>query len=92
MQTLEYRPDRFPEQPAAGPFMANIGGFLMSLLLGFPALLPDFGEPDRWSRRPVVLPAGWKAIEVGRLWVRGKPMRMRARHGDVQARFETAED
>lgn len=92
MQTLEYRPDRFPEQPPAGPFMANIGGFLMSLLLGFPALLPDFGEPERWPRRPVVLPAGWQAIEVGRLWVRGKPVRMTARQGDAQPRFEPTED
>ncbi|MCU1483236.1 MAG: glycoside hydrolase family 65 protein, partial [Subtercola sp.] len=38
LQTLEYRPDKFPEQPQAGPFFANMGGFLMSLLLGFPGL------------------------------------------------------
>ena len=38
LQTLEYRPDRFPEQPMAGPFFANLGGFLMGLILGFPGI------------------------------------------------------
>jgi trehalose/maltose hydrolase-like predicted phosphorylase len=36
LQTLEYRPDKFPEQPMAGPFFANMGAFLMSLITGFP--------------------------------------------------------
>ena len=31
MQTLEYRKDVFPEQPPAGPFFANLGGFLLGL-------------------------------------------------------------
>ena len=44
-QTLEYRADVFPEQPQAGPFFANLGGFLMGLVLGFPGLFPDSGEP-----------------------------------------------
>jgi hypothetical protein len=35
-QALEYRPDVFPEQPRASPFLADTGGFLMSLMLGFP--------------------------------------------------------
>jgi hypothetical protein len=30
----------------------------------------------------VVLPKGWTAIEVDRLFVRGKPMRLVARHGE----------
>ena len=30
------------------------------------------GEPDTWTERPVVLPAGWKALHVERLWVRGE--------------------
>jgi hypothetical protein len=36
----------------------------------------------------VVLPAGWKAIEVDRVWVRGRPARLIARHGDERARIE----
>ena len=65
MQTLEYRADVFPEQPRAGPFFANLGGFLLSLLTGFPGFSPDGathkagrggqlrylkdGPPSRWS-------------------------------------------
>lgn len=89
LQTLEYRPDRFPEQPMAGPFFANIGGFLMGLLMGFPGLEPDGGEPQGWVRRDTVLPAGWEAIECDRLWIRGRPMRLIARHGE-RARLEPA--
>ncbi|MFZ0268310.1 glycoside hydrolase family 65 protein [Caulobacter sp.] len=81
-QILEYRPDRFPEQPRAGPFFANMGGFLSGLLLGMPRLEPSEGEPETWPKAPVVLPAGWTAIEIDRLWVRGRPMRLEARHGE----------
>lgn len=86
-QTLEYRPDRFPEQAQAGPFFANIGGFAMSLLLGFTGLQPNGGPVETWARRKAFLPAGWEAIEVDRLWIRGRPMRLVARHGEA-ARLE----
>jgi hypothetical protein len=82
-QILEYRPDRFPEQPMAGPFFANMGGFLAGLVLGLPRLEPDAGPAQAWPSERVVLPAGWRAIEIDRLWVRGKPMRLTARHGEV---------
>jgi protein-glucosylgalactosylhydroxylysine glucosidase len=85
LQTLEYRPDRFPEQPQSGPFFANIGGFLTGLLYGFTGLRSGPGEPESWAERPVVLPAGWTSIEVGRLWVRGKTMRLVARQGAERA-------
>jgi hypothetical protein len=29
------------------------------------------------------LPAGWEAIEVDRLWVRGQPMRLVAQQGQM---------
>jgi trehalose/maltose hydrolase-like predicted phosphorylase len=89
LQTLEYRPDRFPEQPQAGPFFANTGGFLSGLLLGFTRLEPSAAEPRAWAKGPVVLPAGWTAIEVDRLWIRGRPVRLVARHGEA-ARLEDA--
>jgi hypothetical protein len=81
-QTLEYRPDRFPEQPQAGPFFANIGGFLTALLFGFTGLRAGPNAPDDWAERPVVLPAGWTAIEIDRVWVRGQAMRFSARQGE----------
>lgn len=85
LQTLEYRADRFPEQPKAGPFFANIGGFLTSLLFGFTGLEPNAAAPRDWARRGVVLPAGWEAIEVGQVWVRGEPARLAARQGSPRA-------
>lgn len=81
LQTLEYRPDKFPEQPMAGPFFANMGGLLMSLLLGFPKLVPAAGDPQGWARGDVVLPQGWKAIAVERVWLRGRPARLEAAQG-----------
>jgi trehalose/maltose hydrolase-like predicted phosphorylase len=81
LQTLEYRPDKFPEQPQAGPFFANMGGFLMSLVFGFPGLEPDGGPIKNWPRHTVNLPQGWEAIEVDRLWLRGGPVSLRAHQG-----------
>src|ERR1700722_17843564 len=72
LQALEYRADRFPEQPEAGPFFANIGGFLTSILFGFTGTNPGPGGPECWAQRPVVLPEGWTSIEVERIWIRGK--------------------
>jgi len=54
----------------------------MSLLLGFPGLIPDGGDVAAWSRRDVVLPDGWRAIESDRIWVRGQAMKLVARHGE----------
>jgi len=82
-QTLEYRPDKFPEQPRACPFFANMGGFLMSLLLGFPALTPNAGDVETWAERAVLLPHGWEAIQIDRLWVRGRPMKLTAKNGEM---------
>lgn len=84
-QTLEYRSDVFPEQPQAGPFFANLAGFLMGLIFGFPGLFPDAGDPMNWARRPVVLPKGWSAIEVDRIWIHGRECRLIARDGAGRA-------
>ena len=81
LQTLEYRPDVFPDQPRAGPFFANLGGFLMGLLTGFPGLQPGPGDPASWAKRAVVLPEGWTSIEVERVWIRGCPYKLVARQG-----------
>jgi hypothetical protein len=81
-QTLEYREDVFPEQPRAAPFFANLAGFLMSLLLGFPGLQPGLGDPASWPQRKIVLPQGWKAIEIDQVWIHRKPTRLVARQGE----------
>jgi trehalose/maltose hydrolase-like predicted phosphorylase len=81
LQTLEYRTDRFPEQPRAGPFFANIGGFLTGLLFGFTGLRPSPGKPSDWIERDSCLPSGWRGIEVERLWLGGEPVSLSARQG-----------
>ena len=75
MQTLEYREDVFPEQPRAGPFFANLGGFLNGLLMGFTGIRPTAEDPMSWATRAVVLPEGWKSIEVERLSIHGRNAR-----------------
>lgn len=82
-QTLEYRRDRFPEQTPAGPFIANIGGFLTSLLFGFPGLRPSAEPLSAWPQRPVVLPEGWTAIECDCLWLRDGAVKLVARQGEM---------
>lgn len=79
---------RFPQ---ASPMMANLGAFLSSLLYGLPGIRPNAGDPQTWAERRVILPAGWKSIEVERLWVRGRPTRMIATHGAAHATLELGE-
>jgi hypothetical protein len=51
----------------------------MALLFGLPGMEPDAGDLATWPRRPVVLPSGWRWLEVQRLRVRGRPLRLEAR-------------
>ena len=88
-QTLEYRLDTV-DGVASGPFFANMGGFLTGLMFGLPGLKVGDVDPDQWPSRPVVLPQGWEAIVCGRLWVRGRPFRLEARHGADRADFGPA--
>jgi trehalose/maltose hydrolase-like predicted phosphorylase len=85
VQTLEQSATKFREAPPSGPFFANIGGFLTGLLYGLPGLRIGPGEPEKWPSRPVVLPAGWRSIEVERAWIHGKPARLVAPHGAERA-------
>jgi trehalose/maltose hydrolase-like predicted phosphorylase len=84
----EYRSDRFPEEPVSGPFLANAGGFLLACLYGLPGLRLGPGEPETWCVRPVVMPDLWDAVEVERIWVRGRPASLRAKYGDRAATIE----
>jgi hypothetical protein len=73
----------------AGPFVANLAGFLYSCLFGLTRIRPKMGAPSEWCQPgPIVLPEGWEAIEVERLWVHGRPARLSARHGDDRACFD----
>lgn len=88
-QILEYRTDKIGGVKA-GPFVANMGGFLTGLLFGLPGLKVGDGDPRRWPQRPVVLPKGWEAVSCERLWIRGEPWRLRATHGAERAELTPA--
>jgi trehalose/maltose hydrolase-like predicted phosphorylase len=88
--TTEYARDVFPQQPVAGPFYANLGGFLTSCLYGLAGLRIADGEPETWCARPITMPAGWEGIEVDRIWTRGKEAKLTARNGAAHAALEVA--
>ena len=89
LQTLEQSREKFPEKPPAGPFFANLGGFLMSLTYGLPAIKLGPGDPATWPSRRIVLPEGWRSIEIERAWVHMKPARIVAEQGAERAAIET---
>ena len=89
-QTLEYRPDKFPDGVAAGPFFANICAFLTTLVFGLTGVKPSAAEPRSWPCRAVVLPAGWTAVECDQLWIQGRPAALRAVHGAPAAELDWA--
>ena len=88
--TTEYSPTYFPDHPRAGPFTANLGGFLTSVLYGLTGLRLHDGPPQSWFERPVVLPKGWDAVHVDRVWARGRPMALDAEHGAERGRLTDA--
>ena len=91
LQTYEMSPAKFPDKPRSGPFFANLGGFLMGLLYGLPGIRLGPDDPSTWPSRPVVLPAGWRSIEVERAWVRAKPARIVATHGAERAVIDSGQ-
>lgn len=69
------------DQPRTGPMFANTGGYLTTLLYGYPGLRLGAGSPESWAARPVVMPAGWSGIHVERLWMHGEPRSLTAMAG-----------
>jgi trehalose/maltose hydrolase-like predicted phosphorylase len=88
--TDEYSPLVFPERERAGPFAANLGGFLLGCLYGLTGVRLGPGDLDSWCERPVAMPSGWRGVEVERVWARGGAARLSAQHGDERARLSPA--
>jgi hypothetical protein len=84
----EYRDDKFPDEPVSGPFMANMGAFLISCIYGLTGIRIGPGDPTEWSRRPVVMPELWDGVEMDRIHIRGRDASLRAKHGDERATIE----
>jgi trehalose/maltose hydrolase-like predicted phosphorylase len=79
--TTEFSPTVYPERTIAGPFTANLAGFLTACIYGLTGMRIGRGEPGSWCGRPVVLPQGWDGVHVERLWVRGRTASLTAEHG-----------
>jgi trehalose/maltose hydrolase-like predicted phosphorylase len=77
-----------PDKPRTGPMFANIGGFLTTLLYGYPGLRLGPGAPDTWAQRSVALLPGWRAIHVERLWAHGEGRSLTAVAGGPAAMLE----
>ncbi len=82
-------PDEYPrsrdDRPRASPMFANLSGYLTGLVYGFTGLQLRSGSPEGWAAQPVRLPAGWRGIQVERLWVRGEARSLEAALGAPQA-------
>jgi hypothetical protein len=84
-------PDEFPadrtDAPRAAPMFANLGGYLTSVLYGFPRIRLAESEPSDWPEGRVILPEGWEAIHSEGLWTRGRRTTLEAVHGAAAARL-----
>jgi trehalose/maltose hydrolase-like predicted phosphorylase len=61
-----------------GNFITLDGSLLMGVLYGFTGIRISEGD---WHLYPAALPEGWRRIEVDRIWIKGKPMRLVAENG-----------
>jgi protein-glucosylgalactosylhydroxylysine glucosidase len=68
----EYQPYR------DGCYLMNLSSLMQAAVYGFTGMRITDGE---WCKYPATLPEGWAKIEVDRLWIKGKPMRLMAEHG-----------
>jgi trehalose/maltose hydrolase-like predicted phosphorylase len=83
--TAEFSPTVYPDHTIAGPFTANLAGFLTTCIYGLTGFKIGSGEPDSWCTRPVQLPKGWDGVHVERLWIRGRTASLTAEHGAERA-------
>lgn len=71
-------------------YVTNCGSFLATCLFGLTGLDLGSGDPEGWCGRPVAMPECWEAVEVERIWARGRPASLVARHGAERAKIEPA--
>jgi trehalose/maltose hydrolase-like predicted phosphorylase len=89
--TAEFSPKVFPERTIAGPFTANLAGFLTACIYGLTGIKIGPGQPESWCAHPVTMPTGWDGVNVQRLWIRGHPASLTAEHGAQHAHLAVDE-
>jgi trehalose/maltose hydrolase-like predicted phosphorylase len=71
--TKEYQPYR------DGEYLMSHASLLEAAMYGFTGIRIREGD---WRKYPASLPAGWEKIEIDRIWIKGKPMKLIARDGE----------
>jgi len=61
-----------------GEYLMNHAALLQAAMFGFTGLRIREGE---WNKYPATLPENWKKIEIDRLWINGRAVKMIAEHG-----------
>ncbi len=61
-----------------GEYLMNHAALLQAAMYVFTGLRVREGE---WNKYPAMLPEGWQKIEIDRLWIKGKQVRVLAEHG-----------
>lgn len=68
----------YQDSVTEGCYLMNLSSLLQTTVLGFTGLRINGGD---WRMYPASLPAGWTKIEIDRIWVRGRPMKLVAESG-----------
>ncbi|MBC2603187.1 glycoside hydrolase family 65 protein [Puniceicoccus vermicola] len=76
---------KFREGSPNENFVTAQGGILSAVILGLCGLDIVEGSPEGWAKHPIRLPGDWEAIEIDRLYARGRPFRVVARNGAEKA-------
>jgi trehalose/maltose hydrolase-like predicted phosphorylase len=61
-----------------GEYLMNHAALLQAAMYVFTGLRVREGE---WNKYPAAMPEGWQKIEIDRLWIKGKQVRVVAEHG-----------
>ncbi|MCD6369538.1 MAG: glycoside hydrolase family 65 protein [Thermoproteales archaeon] len=69
-------------------YLAVPGGLLNAVMIGLSGLIIGPDEPRDWCKKRIVLPDGWQEIEISQIWVRGKKVSLRAKHGAAHAEIQ----
>lgn len=78
----ESDPDNMPT-----PFLTGRASLLSGVILGL-TRLNLWADEDSWLEGPIVLPRGLHEIVLQRIYLKGRPARIIARHGDAHAQIE----
>jgi len=69
-------------------FLTNAGGLLNAVMIGLTGLVIGPDEPSNWCAKKIILPEGWREVEISQIWIRGKKVSLRARSGAAHTEIQ----